>query len=106
MAEFTFTDTNFDAEALKSSIPVLVDCYAVWCGPCKMMAPTIEELAEEYMGKVLVGKIDVDENPAVAEKYGIQSIPTLLFIKNGEVIDRVVGIQSKDKLLDKLDTLV
>ncbi len=106
MAEFIFTDANFDTEALKSSIPVLVDCYAVWCGPCKMMAPTIEELAEEYMGKVLVGKIDVDENPAVAEKYGIQSIPTLLFIKNGEVVDRVVGIQSKDKLMDKLDALV
>ncbi|MFA7277650.1 MAG: thioredoxin [Candidatus Gracilibacteria bacterium] len=106
MAEFTFTDANFDAEAMKSSIPVLVDCFAVWCGPCKMMAPTITEVAEEYGDKVRVGKIDVDENPEVAQKFGIQSIPTLLFIKNGEVVDRTVGVQSKDKILDKLDELL
>lgn len=106
MAEFSFTDANFDTEALGSSIPVLVDCYAVWCGPCKMMAPTIEELAEEYQGKVLVGKIDVDENPVFAEKFGIQSIPTLLFIKNGQIVDRTVGIQSKDKIQDKLDAMI
>lgn len=106
MAEFTFTDANFDAEAIGCTLPVLVDCFAVWCGPCKMMAPSIEELAEEYEGKVRVGKLDVDENPGIAEKFGIQSIPTLLFIKNGEVVDRTVGVQSKDKLQDKLDALM
>lgn len=106
MAEFVFTDDNFDVAAMKSSLPVLVDCYADWCGPCKMMAPTIEELAEEYEGKVLVGKLNVDEQGGVAQQFGIQSIPTLLFIKHGEVVDRMVGVQSKDKLMDKLDALV
>lgn len=106
MAEMTFTDANFAAEVMKSEIPVLVDFFAVWCGPCKMMAPVIEELAEEYAGKVKIGKFDVDENPVVSGQFGIQSIPTLLFIKNGTVVDKVMGVQSKDKLMDKLDALL
>lgn len=106
MAEMTFTDANFADEVMKSEIPVLVDFFAVWCGPCKMMAPVIEELAEEYAGKVKIGKFDVDENPIVSGQFGIQSIPTLLFIKNGTVVDKVMGVQSKDKLMDKLDALL
>jgi len=106
MAEMTFTDANFATEVMKSEIPVLVDFFAVWCGPCKMMAPIIEELAEEYTGKVKIGKFDVDENPIVSEQFGIQSIPTLLFIKNGIVVDKAMGVQSKDKLMDKLDALL
>lgn len=106
MAEMTFTDANFGAEVMKSDIPVLVDFFAVWCGPCKMMAPVIEELAEEYAGKVKIGKFDVDENPIVSGQFGIQSIPTILFIKNGTVVDKVMGVQSKDKLMDKLDALL
>ncbi len=105
MADFVFNDDNFNVAALGSKIPALVDCYADWCGPCKVMAPYIDEVAEEYAGKVLVGKLDVDANPQIAEMYGIQSIPTLLYIKNGEVVDRTVGIQSKDKIQDKLDAL-
>lgn len=106
MAEFVFTDANFEGEALNSSLPVLVDCYADWCGPCKMMAPTIEELAEEYEGRVRIGKLDVDSEGGVAERYGIQSIPTLLFIKGGEVVDQTVGVLSRDKIQDKLDALL
>lgn len=106
MAEMTFTDDNFADEVMKSDIPVLVDFFAVWCGPCKMMAPVIEELANEYEGRVKIGKFDVDENPVVSERFGIQSIPTLLFIKNGTVMDKVMGVQSKDRLMDKLDALL
>ena len=105
MAEHTFTDANFDSNVMQSNIPVLVDFFAVWCGPCKMMAPVIDELAEEYAGKVKIGKFDVDENPVIAERFGIQSIPTILLIKGGEVVDKMVGVQSKDKLMDKLDAL-
>ena len=105
MAEHTFTDANFDSDVMQSNIPVLVDFFAVWCGPCKMMAPVIDELAEEYAGKVKIGKFDVDENPVIAERFGIQSIPTILLIKGGEVVDKMVGVQSKDKLMDKLDAL-
>lgn len=106
MADFVFTDANFETEALTSTLPVLVDCFAVWCGPCQMMAPTIEELAEEYAGRVIVGKLDVDENPATAQKFGIRSIPTLLFIKDGKVVEQTVGVQSRDVLQDKLDALL
>ncbi|MEK7544508.1 MAG: thioredoxin [Patescibacteria group bacterium] len=101
-----FTDANFEEEVLKSKIPVLVDFFAVWCGPCKAMAPTIEELATEYEGRVKIGKMDVDENPETAQKYGIQSIPTITFFKNGEVMDSTVGVKSKDTLQDKLDALL
>lgn len=105
-AEMTFTDQNFDTDVMQSNIPVLVDFFAEWCGPCKMMAPTIEELAEEYVGRVKIGKFDVDQNPIISERFGVQSIPTILLINGGEVVDKMVGVQSKDKLQDKLDALV
>ena len=102
---FHFTDENFNTEALTSDIPVLVDFYADWCGPCKMLAPIIEELAPAYEGKVKIGKLNVDNAPATAEKYGIMSIPTLLFIKNGEVVNKIVGLVSKAALEEALNNL-
>src|SRR3989338_926554 len=96
-----FTDDNFEEEVLKSDMPVLVDFFAEWCGPCKMLAPIIEELAHEYEGKWKIGKCDIDASPKVGEKYGIQSIPTLKFFKNGEEMASVVGFQSKEKLKAK-----
>ncbi len=106
MAGFTFTDSNFEQEVLKEQGLVLVDFFAVWCGPCKMMAPIMDKLAEAYKGKVKIGKLDVDENQQVGEKYGIQSIPTLIFFKNGELVDKVVGFQSEEALKQKLDALM
>lgn len=100
--ELKFTDENFEAEVLKSELPVLVDFYADWCGPCKMMAPVIEEIADEFTGKVKVGKLNVDESPATASKYKVMSIPTLLVIKNGEVADTIVGAVPKAHVVDKL----
>lgn len=98
----TFNDNNFEQEVLKSDIPVLVDFYADWCGPCKMIAPVVEQIAAEYAGKVKVGKINVDENQKVAQKYNIMSIPTFLVFKNGEVTDTLVGAVSKDALVEKI----
>ncbi len=106
MAGFTFTDSNFEQEVLQVQGLVLVDFFAVWCGPCKMMAPIMDKLAEAYKGKVKIGKLDVDENQQVGEKYGIQSIPTLIFFKNGELVDKVVGFQSEEALKQKLDALM
>lgn len=100
-----FTDDNFESEVLKSEVLVMVDFFAVWCGPCKMMAPTIDELANEYEGKVKIGKMDVDYNPRIAEKFEIQSIPTLVFFKNGELVKKFVGVKSKDVLAETLDEL-
>lgn len=105
MAEMTFTDDNFEEEVLKADGPVLVDFFAEWCGPCKMLGPIVEELAGEYKGKVKIGKLDVDANPTVAGKYGVQSIPTLIFFKGGEAVDKVMGFQSKEALKEKLDKL-
>lgn len=102
---FQFTDANFQKEALESDIPVLVDFYADWCGPCKMMAPVISELAEEYNGKVKIGKLNVDEESNTASKYRVMSIPTMIFFKNGEAVDTVVGAVSKKVLQDKLDAI-
>ncbi len=85
------TDANFDQVLRSSSLPVLVDFWAVWCGPCKMVAPTVEELARDYAGRAVIGKVNVDENPGVAERYGIMSIPTLMIFRNGQVVDRLVG---------------
>ena len=103
--EFHFTDENFNQEALSSNIPVLVDFYADWCGPCKMLAPVIEGLATEYEGKVKIGKLNVDEAPDTAQKYGVMSIPTLLYIKNGEVVNKSVGVVSKDTIEQILNNL-
>ena len=100
-----FTDDNFEEEVLKADGPVLVDFFAEWCGPCKMLGPIIEELAGEYEGKVKIGKCDVDAAPQTAGKYGVQSIPTLIFFKGGEAVDKLMGFQSKEALKEKLDAL-
>ncbi|MBD3328245.1 thioredoxin [Candidatus Peregrinibacteria bacterium] len=105
MSEVTFTDSNFNDEVLQSDMPVLVDFFAPWCGPCKMMGPVIEKLAGEYKGKVKIGKLDVDENPEIAGQHGIQSIPTLIIFKGGEMADKLVGFQSEEQLKAKLDEL-
>ncbi|MEQ9439276.1 MAG: thioredoxin [Cyclobacteriaceae bacterium] len=96
------TDSNFN-EVVNSDKPVLVDFWAEWCGPCKMIAPVVEELANDYDGKAVIGKVDVDSNPEVAGKFGIRSIPTLLVFKNGEVVDKQVGAVNKSILSQKLD---
>lgn len=105
MSEVVFTDKNFAEEVLKSSGLVMVDFFATWCGPCKMMAPAVEKLAGAYSGKAKIGKLDVDENPDTAMKYEIQSIPTTIFFKNGEMVEKLVGFQSEEALKKKLDTL-
>ncbi len=95
-------DTTFENEVLKSDVPVLVDFWAIWCGPCKAIAPTVEELAKQYKGKVKVAKMDVDEHQQVPQQYGIRSIPTLLVFKGGRVVDTIVGAVPKAKLEDSL----
>ena len=98
MAEITLTADNFEQEVLKSDIPVLVDFWAVWCGPCQMLAPTIEELAKEYEGRVKVGKVNVDEQPELSRKYGIMSIPTLILFKDGQIAEQTMGVQPKESI--------
>ena len=100
--EKKFTTQNFDAEVLQSDKTVLVDFYADWCGPCKMMAPTVEALAEELEGTAVIGKLNVDENEEIAMKYGVMSIPTLIVFKNGQAVDKKVGVQSKDALVSMI----
>lgn len=106
MSEVTFTDANFEAEVLKAKGVVMVDFFAVWCGPCKMMAPSIDKLATAYKGKVKIGKLDVDENNATSSRYEIQSIPTIIFFKDGEMMDALVGFQSEEALKKKIDSLL
>lgn len=102
MKPIEITDSNFQIEVINSDKPVLIDFWAVWCGPCKMIAPTIEEIAKEYDGKLKVCKLDVDSNPKTAMQYGIRSIPTLLIIKGGQVVEQIVGAVQKGKLVEKI----
>ncbi len=102
----TITDDSFQAEVVDSSLPVLVDFWAVWCGPCRMVAPIVDELAVEYEGRVKVGKVDVDSEQKIAADYGIRSIPTLLIFKNGELADQVVGAVPKKQLVEKLEAVL
>lgn len=99
----TLTDDSFEEEVLQSDLPVLVDFWAEWCGPCRMVAPVVEELADEYEGKAKIGKVDVDSNPQISTKYGIRSIPSLLIFKNGEVVDQIVGAVPKAQLKKQLE---
>jgi thioredoxin 1 len=102
----TLTDSNFKTEVLESQEPVLIDFWAVWCGPCRAIAPAVEEIAKEFKGKAKVGKLNVDENQEVAGRYGIRSIPTLLVFKGGKVVDQVIGAVPKSKLVDALNKAV
>jgi thioredoxin 1 len=100
-----FTDSNFAIEVLASKLPVIVDFWAEWCGPCKMLTPIIEDIAGDYAGKVIVGKMDVDNNPQIAAKYGINSIPSLLFFKNGAIVEQHTGLLAKAPLKVKIDRI-
>jgi thioredoxin 1 len=100
------TDQNFDELVINSDKPVLVDFWAAWCGPCRMVGPIVEELSNDFDGKAVVGKVDVDANNEVAAKYGIRNIPTLLFFKNGEVVDKQVGVVPKPALAEKINALL
>ena len=102
MAILELTNANFEQEVLQSELPVLVDFWATWCGPCKMFGPIVEEFAQDNEGKVKVGKVNVDEEPELARKYGIMSIPTAIFFKNGEIDEQMVGVQTLDTLEDLL----
>jgi len=102
----TITDASFAASVERSPLPVLLDMWAPWCGPCRMIAPIIEELAVEMAGRVRVGKLNVDENPATAARFGVQSIPTLLVIKEGREIDRIVGAQPKAAIVQRLERAI
>ena len=108
MGDFTkdFTDSNFDEEVIKSDQPVLVDFWAEWCGPCKQLTPTIDALAEEYNGKAKIGKVNVDNSPSTAAGYGIRSIPSLLFFKDGKVQQQMVGTNPKEEIAKILDSLL
>ena len=96
------TDANFDEVVLKSDKPVLVDFWAEWCGPCRMVGPVVEELSKEYEGQAVIGKVNVDNSPAISTKFGIRNIPALLFFKNGEIVDKQIGAVPKSVLADKL----
>ena len=100
------TDANFEELVMNSDKPVMLDFWAVWCGPCRMIAPIVEEMATEYEGKAVIGKVDVDNNQEVAMKYGIRNIPTVLFVKGGEVVDKQVGAAPKQAFTAKLDALL
>ena len=105
MKPLEITDENFESEVLNSDLLVLIDFWAAWCGPCRMIAPLVEELAGEYEGKVKIGKLDVDNNQQTAIKYGVRSIPTLLVFKNGEVKDTIIGAVPKSQISQKLDAV-
>ena len=98
-----FTEANFEELAMNTDKAVLVDFWVEWCGPCRMVGPHVDALATEYEGKAVVGKVNVDHNPSIAAKFGVRNIPTIVFLKNGEVVDKVVGAQPKETLAEKLD---
>jgi len=100
---FEFTDANFQETALEDGGVAVIDFWAEWCGPCRMITPIIEELSKEYEGKAKIGKVNVDENPEISMKYGIRSIPTILVLKNGEVVDKQIGVTTKKVLTDKIE---
>jgi len=102
----TIEEGNFDLEVLQSKIPVLVDFWAQWCGPCRMVAPVVEELAKEYEGRISFGKVDVDQNPKIASQFGVMSIPTLILFKGGKPNSNIVGFRPKDQLKQKLDEVL
>ncbi|MBI5614383.1 thioredoxin [Candidatus Gottesmanbacteria bacterium] len=106
MADIILTDANFDTEVLKSTKPVLVDFWAVWCGPCRVLGPIVEEVAKDIEGKAVIGKVNVDENPTVSQKYGIMSIPTIMIFKGGQVVKQFIGVQSKEVLVSELKKLM
>ena len=100
------TDANFEELVMNSDKPVMIDFWAVWCGPCRMVGPIVEELATEYEGKAVIGKVDVDSNPNIAMKYGIRNIPTVLYVKGGEVVDKQVGAAPKQSFVSKLNAIL
>jgi thioredoxin 1 len=100
------TDSNFEETVLKSDKPVLVDFWAAWCGPCRMVGPIIDELSEEYEGRAVVGKVDIDSNQQYAAQFGVRNIPTVLVFKNGELVERKVGVSSKNDYAEALDNLI
>lgn len=106
MKPLEFTDGNFDAEVMQSNLPVVIDFWAVWCAPCRMIAPIIEDLATTYEGKVKVGKLDVDSNQQTAIKYGVRSIPTVLIMKDGKVVDTIIGAVPKANFVDRLQAVL
>ena len=106
MSEIILTDKNFQSEVLDDKGVVMVDFWAPWCGPCRMLGPIVEEVAKDYEKKVKVGKLNVDESPEAAQKYGVMSIPTVIIFKGGEIVETMVGVQPKESLTSKLDSLV
>ena len=106
MKPITITDDNFETEVLKSENPVLIDFWAAWCGPCRIIAPIVEELASEYSGKAKIGKLDVDDNQQTAIKYGVRSIPTLLIFKDGQLKETIIGAVPKGQIVQKLNSVV
>ncbi len=100
------TDSNFEETVLKSDKPVMVDFWAAWCGPCRMVGPIIDELSEEYEGKAIIGKVDIDSNQQYAAQFGVRNIPTVLIFKDGELVDRKVGVSSKNDYAKALDKLI